>query len=65
MIEESSMIIDILLEELVEFSRITGTPVHELLGIPKEKFEEWLNEHEQGRKPMLRTVVIPKFKVDP
>ena len=51
---------DQLLDEVVEFSRITGKPVHELLGITKEQFKEWLDKRESERKPMR--VVYPSFE---
>jgi hypothetical protein len=43
---------ELLLDEVVEFSRITGKPVHELLGITKEQLEEWLDKCESERKTM-------------
>lgn len=53
---------ELLLDEVVEFSMITGKPVHELLGITKEQLEEWLDKRESERKPMR--VVIPSFEVE-
>ena len=53
---------DQLLDEVVEFSRITGKPVHELLGITKEQLKEWLDKRESERKPMR--VVYPSFELE-
>jgi hypothetical protein len=52
---------ELLLDEVIEFSGITGKPVHELLGITKEQFKEWLDKRESERKPMR--VVFPSFEV--
>ena len=57
-------ITEVQLEEVIEFSRITGTPVHELLGISEEKLKEFVEKHEAGRKPMVK-VMIPSFEVEP
>lgn len=53
---------ELLLDEVVEFSRITGKPVHELLGITKEQLKEWLDKRESERNPMR--VVFPSFEVE-
>lgn len=50
---------ELLLDEVVEFSRITGKPVHELLGITKEQLKEWLDKRESERNPMR--VVFPIY----
>lgn len=55
-------LINVELEELLEYSRITGQPAHELLGMTEEKFKEWLDEHEKNQKPLLR-VSVPSFEV--
>jgi hypothetical protein len=46
---------ELLLDEVVEFSRITGKPVHELLGITKEQLDELCKEdaYEHGRKHVM------------
>lgn len=57
-------ITEVQLEEVIEFSRITGTPAHELLGISEEKLKEFMEKHEAGSKPLVR-VRIPSFEVEP
>jgi hypothetical protein len=54
---------ELLLDEVVEFSRITGKPVHELLGITKEQLDELLDKRESERKTMR--VIFPSFEVEP
>ena len=56
--------IDVLLEEVMEISHITGTPIYELLGISKEKLKEFMEKYEEERKPMVK-VRIPSFEVEP
>ena len=56
--------IDVLLEEVMEISHITGTSIHELLGISKEKLKEFMEKYEEERKPMVK-VGIPSFEVEP
>lgn len=58
-----AMKINVELEELMEFCRITGKPPHELLGITEENFKKWLDEHEVNQKPLLQ-VSIPSFEVE-
>jgi hypothetical protein len=53
---------ELLLDEVVEFSRITGKPVHELLGITKEQLDELLDKRESERKTMR--VIFPSFEVE-
>ncbi len=53
---------ELLLDEVVEFSRITGKPVHELLGITKEQLEEWLDKRESERK--FTRVAYPSFEAE-
>ncbi len=57
-------ITEVQLEEVIEFSRITGTPVHELLGISEEKLKEFVEKHAVGSKPLVR-FRVPSFEVEP
>lgn len=54
--------INVELEELMEYCRITGESPHKLLGITEENFKKWLDEHEKKQKPLLQ-ISVPNFEV--
>ena len=54
---------ELLLDETIEFSRITGKPVHEMFGITKEQYEDWLDKFE-SRRTRTDRVIFPSFEVN-
>lgn len=57
----NTALINVELEELMEYCRITGESPHKLLGITEENFKKWLDKHEKGQKSLLQ-VLVPSFE---
>ena len=63
---ENPILIDMMLQEAIELSRITGTPVYQILGIPEDKFKElneWLDKYYK-EKQSYNKIMIPNFEVE-
>lgn len=60
--QDNRYIIDLMLQEAIEFSQITGTPIHEFLVIKEEELKEWLDKQHKGENTMY-SIIVPSFEV--